>query len=260
MTYLYHGDCASVMSEWDSESVDLIVTSPPYATQRKNTYDGIEAHKYVEWFSPISEQMNRVLAPTGSLILNIKEHVNEGVRNRYVHDLVEHMVLSNWRWVDEFIWVKTNPVPGRWPNRLKDGWEHLFHFSKSKTFTMNQDQVLQPSINPGTHDKSKRGREVSSTGAGFGVNKFTSTGRDLVLPSNVLSGPVGGGSRKNHSAVFPEYLPEFFIKLFSNEGDLVLDPFMGSGTTVQVAERLNRVGAGIELDKSIYKETRRRLK
>lgn len=260
MTYLYRGDCAEVMSNWDSDSVDLIVTSPPYATQRISTYGGIKEQDYVQWFLPISEQLMRCLAPSGSFILNIKEHVNDGVRSHYVHDLVSALSAEGWRWVDTFIWVKTNPVPGKWPNRFKDGWEHLFHFSLTKDFTMNQEQVLVPSANPGRHDKSTRGREVSSTGAGFGVNKLTSTGRDMVLPSNVLQGPVGGGLRKTHSAVFPEYLPEFFIKLLSNEGDLVLDPFMGSGTTVEVAERLGRVGAGIEVDKAIYKETRRRLK
>lgn len=100
------GDCKEKLKLLDDNSVDLIVTSPPYADQRKNTYGGISPDKYVDWFLPISTQLLRVLKPSGTFILNIKEKVVEGERSTYVMELVLEMRKQGWLWTEEFIWHK----------------------------------------------------------------------------------------------------------------------------------------------------------
>jgi site-specific DNA-methyltransferase (adenine-specific)/site-specific DNA-methyltransferase (cytosine-N4-specific) len=129
-TNLYLGDCKEQLKFLSDNSVDLVVTSPPYADQRKNTYGGIGHDKYVEWFLPISAQLLRVLKPTGTFILNIKEKVVEGERSTYVMELILEMRKQGWLWTEEFIWHKKNCYPGKWPNRFRDAWERLLQFSQ----------------------------------------------------------------------------------------------------------------------------------
>jgi site-specific DNA-methyltransferase (adenine-specific) len=105
------GDCAEKLRELDDRSIDLIVTSPPYADQRKNTYGGIHPDRYVEWFLPISEELLRVLKPTGTFILNIKERVVKGERHTYVLQLILEMRRQGWLWTEEFVWHKKNCYP-----------------------------------------------------------------------------------------------------------------------------------------------------
>ena len=100
------GDCKEELQRLDDDSIDLIVTSPPYADARKNTYGGIHPDKYVEWFLPISEELLRVIKPTGTFILNIKERVMNGERHTYVIDLVLKMRKQGWLWTEEFVWHK----------------------------------------------------------------------------------------------------------------------------------------------------------
>ena len=100
------GDCLTVLKEMPSESIDLIVTSPPYADQRKSTYGGISPDEYVEWFLPISGQLLRVLKRDGTFILNIKEKAMDGERHTYVMELVLQMRKQGWLWTEEFIWHK----------------------------------------------------------------------------------------------------------------------------------------------------------
>jgi site-specific DNA-methyltransferase (adenine-specific)/site-specific DNA-methyltransferase (cytosine-N4-specific) len=122
-TDLYLGDSKKELKKIKDNTVDLIVTSPPYADQRKSTYGGITHDKYVEWFLPISEQLLRVLKPSGTFILNIKEKVVDGERSTYVMELIIAMRKQGWLWTEEFIWHKKNSYPGKWPNRFRDSWE-----------------------------------------------------------------------------------------------------------------------------------------
>lgn len=131
------GDSKEQLKRLPEDSVDLIVTSPPYADQRKNTYGGIHPRDYVEWFLPISEQLLRVLKPTGTFILNIKEKAVNGERNVYVIELILAMRQQGWLWTEEFIWHKKNCYPGKWPNRFRDAWERLLQFNKNRQFNMH---------------------------------------------------------------------------------------------------------------------------
>ena len=129
-TDIFSGDAADILQDIEDNCVDLIVTSPPYADQRKDTYGGIPADKYIEWFLPISRELLRVLKPTGTFVLNIKERVINGERSTYVMELIMEMRKQGWLWTEEFIWHKKNCYPGKWPNRFRDAWERLLQFNK----------------------------------------------------------------------------------------------------------------------------------
>jgi len=230
----------------DPESVDLIVTSPPYAEKRKKTYGGIPADKYVEWFLPISAELMRVLKPTGSFILNIKEGAVNGERQTHVLELVLALRKQGWLWVDEFIWNKTNPFPTGSKKRLKDGFERCYHFAKTKDFKFFPDAVKYKSTSKWAGDNERRkNKGAHHTTNGSGMNMSRRIVGDLVRPSNVLTMP-SSSINIEHPAVFPQALPEFFIKLMTQRGDLVLDPFMGSGTTSLAARNLGRRYEGVE--------------
>jgi site-specific DNA-methyltransferase (adenine-specific) len=262
-TDLYHGDCKKELKKIKDDSIDLIVTSPPYADQRKSTYGGIHVDKYVEWFLPISEQLFRVLKPTGTFVLNIKEKVIEGERSTYVMELILAMRKQGWLWTEEFIWHKKNSYPGKWPNRFRDSWERLLQFNKQKHFNMYQDEVMVPM---GDWAKTRlkklsdtdKIRDNSKVGSGFGKNISNWIDRDKAYPTNVLH-LATECNNKNHSAAFPEELPEWFIKLFTKENDTVLDPFMGSGTSLIVANRMKRNSVGIEIMAEYYNMVKSQL-
>ena len=118
--------------------MDLIFTSPPYADRREKTYGGIKPDKYVEWFLPKAEQFLRVLKPTGTFVLNIKELTVDGERHTYVLDLILAMRKQGWLWTEEFIWHKKNCYPGKWPNRFRDAWERCIQFNKEKNSTLTR--------------------------------------------------------------------------------------------------------------------------
>lgn len=256
-TKIYLGDAKEVLKEFETNSIDLIFTSPPYADSRKNTYGGIHPDKYVEWILPITKELLRVLKPTGTFVLNIKEKVVNGERHTYVIDLIHEMRKQGWLWTEEFIWHKKNSYPGKWPNRFRDSWERLLQFNKEKQFHMYQEEVMVPI---GDWAKSRlrnlsntdKTRDNSKSGSNFGKNVSNWLTRDLVYPTNVLH-LATECNNKNHSAAFPDELPEWFIKLFTKEGGVVLDPFMGSGTTTIVANKMGRIGLGIEILEEYYK-------
>jgi len=250
-TDIYHGDCLDVLRTLPENSVDLIVTSPPYADQRKNTYGGIRVDEYVAWFLPIAEQLLRVLKPEGTFILNIKEKVVAGERSTYVMELILAMRQQGWLWTEEFIWHKRNCYPGKWPNRFRDAWERLLQFNKQRKFHMYQETVMVPmgdwaETRLKNLSETDRMRDPSKVGSGFGKNISNWLSRDKAYPTNVLHLATECGN-KAHSAAFPESLPEWFIKLFTQKGDVVLDPFMGSGTTLLVSWRMGRYSIGIDI-------------
>jgi site-specific DNA-methyltransferase (adenine-specific) len=260
---LRHGDCLDVMRTMDDASVDLIVTSPPYADARQSTYGGPSCDEYAAWFMPIAAEMKRVLKPEGTLIINIKEKVVEGERHTYVLELIIEMRKQGWLWTEEYIWHKKSSVPGKWNNRFRDGWERCLQFNKQRTFGMYQESVMVP-VADATSKRLNRlnpndlTRDNSKTGSGFGINRSHLVGRPMVYPDNVLH-LAPETTNKSHSAVFPVELPLWFIKLFSADGDVVLDPFMGSGTTGIAARQLGRSFIGIEKNATYFSYASNRL-
>jgi DNA modification methylase len=258
------GDCLERLAARADDSFDLIFTSPPYADRRAKTYGGIKPEQYVEWFLPRAEQFLRVLKPTGTFVLNIKEKVEKGERHTYVLELILALRKQGWLWTEEYIWHKRNCHPGKWPNRFRDAWERCLQFNKTRDFKMNQEAVRVPMGDWAgkrlkTLGKNDTKRFDSQVGSGFGKNIANWVGRDLAYPSNVLHLATECGN-KNHSAAFPKALPQWFIKLFTTEGDWVLDPFVGSGTTSVAARELGRNSLGIEIKQDYCGMARQELK
>jgi len=253
---IIHGDALTVLKELPDACFDLIFTSPPYADNRKRTYKGVPIKHYVEWFLPISYELKRVLKPKGSFILNIKERAVDGERQTYVLELILAMKKQGWLWIEEYMWHKKNCYPGKWPNRFRDAWERCLHFTKQKQFKMFQDSVMVPMGNWAEKRLMKlserdRVRDESGVGSGFGKNVSHWLGKKYVYPTNVLHLSTECSNR-GHSASFPISLPMWFIKLFTQEGDLVLDPFIGAGTTALACIKLNRHYVGIEMMEQYY--------
>ena len=260
---IIHGDCEDVLKKWPEDAVDLIFTSPPYADRRANTYGGVKPGDYVDWFLPKAEQFLRVLKPTGTFILNIKERVVNGERHTYVIELILKMREQGWLWTEEFMWHKKNSYPGKWPNRFRDSWERLLQFNKHRNFRMYQEAVMVPvgewakkRLNNLSETDQKR--DESKAESGFGKNVSNWVGRDKVYPTNVIH-LATECSNRNHSAAFPENLPTWFIKLFTQADDRVLDPFIGSGTTAVAAKRLKRNYIGIDTDAEYCRQARKRV-
>lgn len=159
-------------------------------------------------------------------------------------------------WTEEFVWHKKNCYPGKWSNRFRDSWERLLQFNKNKKFNIYQDEVKVP-IGDWAKGRLKNLSETdkvwdnAKNGSGFGKNISNWVGKEMVYPTNVIH-LATKCQNKNHPAAFPESLPEWFIKLFTKEGDTVLDPFAGSGTTLVVSQKMKRNSIGIEILPDYY--------
>ena len=246
-----------------SEKADLIVTSPPYADARKSHYESTHPDKFCDWLLSFSDVFNNALREDGSLVLNLKDKVIGGIRHRYVWHTIEALSKEGWYCIDDYIWHKTNPMPGRWPNRLRDGWEYCFHLSKTNRPYFNHDNVRKPIgdwVHSRLHNLSETdlSRHNSENNSGFGRNISKWVGRTTILPSNVLSMPLVG-KNKGHPSVYPTDLPLFFIKLLSREGSVIVDPFCGSGTTAIAALSVIRRCILIDNNKGYCQLARRRI-
>lgn len=220
-------DCIPFMDSLEENSIDAVITSPPYAEQRKNTYGGIPADEYSEWMAGVAVKIQRILKPTGSFVLNVKEHVENGERSTYVLETV--LRLS------------------------------CYFFTKTKDFKFFPNNVLKPTQSKYFESEQRRKNKGSHTvNNGSGMNMSRRSAPAMVRPSNVISMPIDSTNHE-HPATFPIGLPMFFIKLLTEEGDVVYDPFAGSGTTLLAAEKLNRHFIGTETEQKYADLARKRV-
>ena len=271
------GDCRDrdvVQRLFAGVKASLVITSPPYASQREyDTSSGftpIPPEKYSHWFKNVADNIAAVLAPDGSYFLNIKAHADDGERNLYVMDLVlAHKRQWGWRFVDEFCWRKIdNGVPGGWNNRFKNAWESVFHFCRQPHIKFRPTAVGHISddcfdYSP-SNPKSTSGSGLLGTGARGGAagrpGAKENDGRfaGIARPSNVIE-VKSESSQGSHSAPFPRALVEFFVKAFTDSGDIVFDPFSGSASSIAAAHVRGRMGYGIELSPAYCDVALRRL-
>jgi DNA modification methylase len=235
--------------------INLAFTSPPYAAQR--TYDEssgfkpIDPDHYVQWYADVAANIHSNLADDGSYFCNIKEHAEDGVRHTYVKRLLlTHLDAWGWRWVDEFCWIRQG-IPGdaEGMGRFRNAWESIFWFSKNKRPKFNPKAVRHVSEGAFSYaDQLAAGKTIGAKnqGAGSASNSPVGHGHGLAYPSNVLD-LKQKAETLGHAAAFPVVLPEFFIKAYTDEGDAVFDPFMGSGSTLMAAEKNDRICYGTEI-------------
>ena len=262
------GDSGEWLARLPAGSVDLFFTSPPYANARQ--YSEIHPDRYVEWFLPFARAMLDAAAETGSFVLNIKNRVAadgplRGQRHPYVYELVLSLQRLGWRWMETYIWSKPNAIPGRFGPRTKDSFEYVYHFAKEPRPYFDLDAVRVP-YRADNAEIARRRRDANgrrNTDAGFGRDRRKTYDKGGADPGNVVEvcqtynqhkGPAG-----RHTAVMPEGLAAFFIKAACPPDGLVVDPFAGSGTTVAVARRHGRRGAGIELHQEYVDVSKDRL-
>jgi len=262
---IIHGYSEEELKKLPDDSVDLIITSPPYADRRKNTYGGIPESGYVEWFKRIAIELKRVLKPTGSFFLNIKPHTNKGERSLYVFDLVLMLKRElGFLYVEEYCWTK-NAFPTGTHGRFKNAFEPVYHFTKGevKNITFNPLACGTPVSEETKSRAFRKNCKVPTNGSGMVVDRDNFKNLELARPSNVINANNVTNqftSKMEHSAVFPEKLVEFFVKSFSNEGDTVLDLFAGSGTVGIVCMELNRKYILIDKEESNIKLIEKRIK
>jgi len=258
------GDSLEHMKSIPDDSVDLVFTSPPYAERRKSSYGGIPEDKYVEWFLPFAREVKRILKPTGSFFLNIKPHTHKGERSLYVFDLVCALKRDvGFMFAEEYCWTK-NAFPTGTKGRFKNGFEPIYHFTKRDPsfITFNPLACGTPLTEASRKRAHRKNIGSPKNGSGMAIDKTNIQGIEIARPSNVIY--VNNVTNQytikgEHSAVFPEGLVEFFVKSFTNQGDTVLDPFAGSGTTGIVSKKLDRKVILIEIKESFFELIKRRF-
>ena len=221
-----------------------IFTSPPYAEQRREQYGGVAADRYVEWWGTVQSAARPALLADGSLFLNIKPHCDDGERVLYVADLLLAMRRQwGWRFVDELCWIRPG-LPGHWPNRLRNEWEPVYHFSVSAEIKFRPENAGRPSadVPRGTGGLAK------STGGNWTLADGMPTVHGVAQPGNVIRAARRDEEPLEHAAAFPVGLPAFFLLAYSDDADVWYEPFGGSGSTLVAAEQTRRICYGMEIE------------
>jgi DNA modification methylase len=261
MNKIYQGDCLELLKKLEDNSVDLVITSPPYCTLKVYIDNpGILADNYVQWFLPICNEICRVIKPTGSFILNINDKVEGGFRHPYVFDLISEIhKKTDLKMFERLFWNKMKGLPNR--SRFGDRVEYLFWFVKETGFKFYLDQMRteysEKSIKRMKRPLKKR---YSRTEKEISEYKDWSPNPLGALPTTLVN--ISSESKRiahNHVAVYPVELVNYFIKGSTEVGDLVLDPFMGTGTTALSAKQLGRNYIGFELQQEYIDVANKRI-
>ena len=263
------GDAIQLAKKLPENSVDLIVTSPPYAdvVSYGENVKVLSPQEYINWFLPLFHESKRFLKESGSFVLNINDRATNGERNIYVFELVTRIVKeTGLKLFDRYIWFKKSALPMTGEKRLNDRIEYIFHFVKdSKKFKTNTDKVRVPykEVSLKRFKNKVHGNDIVLSN---GVTKLSQRGSSKAhplgtKPITVFRFDTGSALRGlQHPAPFHPQLPEFFIKWLTDENDLVLDPFMGGGTTALSSLKLNRKYIGFEINPEYIKMTEERLR
>jgi len=238
---------------------DLVVTSPPYAGKRDDSYDNIPVEEYADWLFEQSCGFLKIIKPTGSIVVNIKEGVENGLRQTYVLEYLLKMAKKGF-WAETYIWIKSNPFPSGNKRRLKDAFEYCFHFTKTRKFKFFPENCLVPS-NPKwlADNKKRKNKGEHNTNNQSGMNMAVRTCSDFSRPSNVIICPTNT-TNIGHPATFHINIPKFFINLMTEKGDFVYDPFMGSGQTALACIELGRDYYGTDNNQEYINMANERIK
>jgi DNA modification methylase len=271
------GDSTDLLKEIPDESIDLVLTSPPYALHFKKEYGNVNQDKYVNWLLSFAPEIKRILKPKGSFVLNVGGSWTPGKPTRALCHLeiaIRMVREQEFYLAQEFFWHNPAklPSPAEWVNvrkiRVKDSIEYVWWFSKDPFPKANNQEVLQP-YSPDMIRLLHRGYRAKVRPSGHNITaKFVDKGGSI--PGNMLSfGNNDANSRyfvrceetgiKPHPARFPPQLPAFFLRFLTDPNDLVLDPFAGSCTTGEVAENLGRRWICFDLEKDYLESAKFRF-
>ena len=258
---IHKGDSLDLLKQLSDNSVDLVITSPPYSTLKVYIDNpGILAKDYVEWFLPFCNEICRVIKPTGSFILNINDKVEDGFRHPYVFDLISEIhKRTELKMFERLFWNKMKGLPNR--SRFGDRVEYLFWFAKEKGFKFNIDEMRteysEKSIKRMTKPLKKRFARTENE-----VDEYKDWAPNPLgaLPTTLVN--ISSESKRisdNHVAVYPLELVKYFIKGSTKVGDLVLDPFSGTGTTSVASKDLGRNWLGFDINQEYVDLANKRL-
>jgi DNA modification methylase len=268
MTEIKIGDCFELIKDLPDNSIDLIITSPPYA-DIVNYGKNISIQKpkdYCDWLLPIFNEIQRVLKPSGSFILNINDTCKAGLRNPFIYELIyRSQKETKLKFYDTYIWWKRNGIPNGATKRFRNTTEFIFHFVKDqKNLKFNMDRVLQD-INPKTK-KTKvypYAKRITDIDGSLDNKNIERTLHEKVRPDNVVRFSTAGAARDNsikHPAPFHKDLPKYYINLLTDEGDTILDIFGGIMTTGLACNEIgNRNFIGFELNERYAEFGKKRI-
>jgi site-specific DNA-methyltransferase (adenine-specific) len=264
---IYEGSCFDLINFLPDDSVDLFITSPPYADIRKYGGDVAPLHPdtYVDWCLPLFQMMYRKLKPSGSIIWNIDDKCHKGGRHPFIFELIHKVTTHTPCFLyDYYIWKKQSSLPSCGPRRINHITEFIFHFVKnSKQTKWFMDDVRVPYADA-TFNRAKspiKRYGESDTGLRTDepatIHKMNPLGK---IPSNVMEFHTSQVTRGNkHPAPFNKEIPLWFIKALTEEDDLVVDPFMGSGTTALACIEMSRNYIGFEINNEYINYAKERI-
>ncbi len=259
------GNSLEYMATLEEESVDLIVTSPPFGLVRKKSYGNVESHEYVDWFKPFAQQFKRILKPSGSLVVDIGGAWIPGQPTRSLYHFELAITLCRefgFYLAQEFFWWNPSklPSPAEWVTvrriRVKDAVNVVWWFSVTPWPKASNKRVLVP-YSDAMKGLLKNGYHAKLRPSGHDISDKFSWDNGAAIPPNLIAVPNTESNSyylrycekhdiKPHPARFPAVIPEFFIRMLTDENDIVLDPFGGSCVTGEVCERLRRKWTCVE--------------